>query len=300
MAIALQRSVLRSKRTSGRLRSQSATAKGRDRIQVWTLQKSAPRAQHGAMGPGMPALTSDRIRETILFVRGEKTMLDAKLAALYGVPTKALVQAVKRNALRFPDDFMFQLTRAESMALRSRSVTSKSRVGRGGLRYRPYAFTEQGVAMLSSVLRSERAIQVNIVIVRTFVRLRRMLASQPDLERKVDALERKYDGQFKVVFDAIRALMAPEPRPTRRIGFRPDDGERHEDLHAPHSPTSPSAARRPPPARDTTPPPSGTASSARRTRAAPSAWAACGARRRGGSPRARRSLPPAARRAGRA
>src|SRR5260370_26850529 len=179
MAIALQRSVLRSKRTSGRLRSQSATSKGRDRIQVWTLQKSAPRAQHGVMGPGMSALTSDRIRETILFVRGEKTMLDANLAALYGVPTKALGQAVKRNALRFPDDFMFQLTRAESMALRSRSVTSKSRVGRGGRQYRPYAFTEQSLPMLSSVLRSERAVQANVVILRTVVRPRPLPAPQP-------------------------------------------------------------------------------------------------------------------------
>src|SRR5260370_33895885 len=179
MAIALQRSVLRSKRTSGRLRSQSATSKGRDRIQGGTLQKSAPRAQHGVMGHGMSALTADRTRETILFVRGEKTMLDANLAALYGVPTKALGQAVKRNALRFPDDFMFQLTRAESMALRSRSVTSKSRVGRGGRRYRPYPFTEQGLAMLSRVLRSERALQVNIAIARTFVRRRPKAAAQP-------------------------------------------------------------------------------------------------------------------------
>jgi len=161
-------------------------------------------------------------------------MLDAKLAALYGVPTKALAQAVKRNALRFPDDFMFQLARAESMALRSRSVTSKSRVGRGGRRYRPYAFTEQGVAMLSSVLRSERAIQVNIVIVRTFVRLRRMLASQPDLERKVDALERKYDGQFKVVFDAIRELPQgiffgmghPPPKRGLHVVLKKNDGQR--------------------------------------------------------------------------
>src|SRR5260370_13012480 len=179
MAIALQRSVLRSKRTSGRLRSQSATSKGRDRIQVWTLQKSAPRAQHGVMGPGMSALTSDRIRETILFVRGEKTMLDANLAALYGVPTKALGQAVKRNPLRFPDDFIFQLTRAESIALRSRSVTSKSRVGRGRRQYRPYALTEQGVPLLSSVLTSEPALQVNLGIVRTFVPPRRRPASQP-------------------------------------------------------------------------------------------------------------------------
>jgi hypothetical protein len=144
-------------------------------------------------------------------------MLDVDLAVLYGVATKALVQAVKRNASRFPDDFAFRLTRQELDNLRSQTVTSSSW---GGRRYPPYAFTEHGVAMLSSVLRSERAAQVNIQIVGTFVRLRRLLATHEELARKLDALERRYDRQFKVVFDAIRELMAPaEPKQRRRIGF---------------------------------------------------------------------------------
>ena len=159
----------------------------------------------------------ERIERAILLVRGHKVMLDADLAALYGVATKALVQAVKRNIARFPDDFMFQLTKEEFDDLRSQNVTSSSW---GGRRHRPYAFTEQGVAMLSSVLRSDRAIHVNIQIMRTFVRLRRLLASHEELARKLDALERKYDQQFKVVFDAIRQMMAPrDPKPRRRIGF---------------------------------------------------------------------------------
>jgi Arc/MetJ-type ribon-helix-helix transcriptional regulator len=129
-------------------------------------------------------------------------MVDADLAALYGVQTKALIQAVKRNRNRFPADFMFELTAEEDARLRSQTVTSKP--GRGGRRTRPYAFTEQGVAMLSSVLRSERAVVVNVEIMRAFVRLRAMLAGHEDLARKLAALERKYDAQFKVVFDAIR------------------------------------------------------------------------------------------------
>jgi hypothetical protein len=148
-------------------------------------------------------------------------MLDADLAALYGVPTKALIQAVQRNLSRFPADFMFRLTRDETEDLRSQIVTSNSTRGRGGRRYAPYAFTEQGVAMLSSVLRSRRAIKVNVAIMRTFVRLRQMLAAHEGLARKLDALEEKYDANFKVVFDAIRELMSP-PIPGRLpIGFRP-------------------------------------------------------------------------------
>jgi hypothetical protein len=165
----------------------------------------------------------ERIEQAILLVRGHKVMLDVDLAALYGVETRALIQAVKRNLERFPDDFMFQLTAAEHAALRSQNVISK-REGRGGRRYLPYAFTEQGVAMLSSVLRSERAVKVNIEIMRTFVKLRRLLATHEELGRKLDALERKYDRQFKVVFDAIRELMAPpDPKPRRRIGFGAED-----------------------------------------------------------------------------
>ena len=159
----------------------------------------------------------DRIEKAILLIRGQKVMLDADLAELYGVETKVLVQAVKRNLERFPEDFMFQLSQEEFAILRSQIVTSSDW---GGRRYRPYAFTEQGVAMLSSVLRSRRAIQVNIEIMRAFIRLRQMLASHVELARKLDALEKKYDAQFKQVFEAIRQLMAP-PEPKRRpIGFR--------------------------------------------------------------------------------
>jgi hypothetical protein len=159
----------------------------------------------------------DRIEKVILLVRGQKVMLDADLAGLYGVETKVLVQAVKRNLERFPEDFMFQLSREEFDILRSQIVTSSDW---GGRRYPPYAFTEQGVAMLSSVLRSQRAVQVNIEIMRAFIRLRQMLASHAELARKLDALEKKYDAQFKDVFEAIRQLMAP-PEPKRRaIGFR--------------------------------------------------------------------------------
>ena len=178
----------------------------------------------------MKALVSivpaDRIERTILLIRGHKVMLDADLAGLYRVPTKVLNQAVKRNTERFPDDFMFQLTADEGAFLRSQTVTSKP--GRGQHRkYLPYAFTEQGVAMLSSVLRSRRAVLVNIEIMRAFVRLRQMLASHADLARKLDALEKKYDAQFKAVFDALRELMnPPQPGERRRIGFSPRERSR--------------------------------------------------------------------------
>jgi len=161
---------------------------------------------------------SERIEKSILLIRGHKVMLDKDLADLYLVETKVLLQAVKRNIGRFPADFMFQLTKDEYQVLRSQIVTLKR--GRGQHRkYLPYAFTEQGVAMLSSVLHSKRAIQVNIEIMRAFVRLRGMLASHTDLARKLAALERKYDAQFKIVFDAIRELMAPQKPKRRLIGF---------------------------------------------------------------------------------
>jgi len=161
------------------------------------------------------ALVAERIRQAILLLRGHKVMLDFDLAGLYGVETKVLNKAVKRNPARFPDDFMFELSEEEFAGLRFQFGTSRW----GGRRYRPYAFTEQGVAMLSSVLRSERAVNVNIEIMRAFVRLRAMLSSHEDLARKLAALERKYDAQFKAVFDAIRELMTP-PQPERRpIGF---------------------------------------------------------------------------------
>ncbi len=150
-------------------------------------------------------------------------MLDADLAALYGVDTRTLVQAVRRNVERFPADFMFQLTKPEFEDLRSQFVISSW----GGRRYPPYAFTEQGVAMLSSVLRSERAIRVNIEIMRAFVELRRMQASHAGLARKLSALEKKYDKKFKVVFEAIRGLMAPPKLEKKgRIGFSPSSSRR--------------------------------------------------------------------------
>jgi hypothetical protein len=159
----------------------------------------------------------ERITRAILEIRGHRVMLDTDLATLYGVPTKALNQAVSRNRERFPEDFMFQLTAEETRILRSQIVTSSTW---GGRRTRPYAFTEQGVAMLSSVLRSRRAVQVNVAIMRAFVQLRQMLASNADLMRELDVLERRYDAQFKVVFQAIRELMEPPPAPRKRIGFR--------------------------------------------------------------------------------
>ena len=159
----------------------------------------------------MPA---ERIEQSMLLVRDQKVMLDADLAEMYDVETSALTRAVRRNIGRFPEDFMFQLNTDEFDNLRSHFGISSSW---GGRRYRPYAFTEQGVAMLSS----QRAVQVNVEIMHTFVRLRRMLASHEELSRKLAALERKYDSQFKVVFDAIRELMTPIGlSPTkRRIGF---------------------------------------------------------------------------------
>jgi len=162
-----------------------------------------------------------RIERRIIVVRGENVLLDEDLARMYEVETRALVQAVKRNAKRFPPDFMFQLSREELETLRARLGTPTP--GRGGRRYLPHAFTEQGVAMLASVLRSDRAVHVNIEIVRAFVRLRRLAGSVTELRRKVDALEQQYDTQFRVVFDAIRELMAPPAAgEKRRIGFRPE------------------------------------------------------------------------------
>ena len=161
---------------------------------------------------------SERIERSILLIRGHKVMLDADLADLYGVTTFNLNKAVKRNMDRFPADFMFQLTADEARALRFQIGMSKPK-GRGGRRYLPYVFTEQGVAMLSSVLRSKRAVQVNVEIMRTFVRLRQMLSSHAALARKLETLEKKYDAQFKVVFEAIRQLMTPSEPKKRKIGF---------------------------------------------------------------------------------
>ena len=160
----------------------------------------------------------ERIEKSIYLIRGEKVMLDRDLAELYRVETKMLNRAVKRNLRRFPTDFMFQLSDDETSRLRYQIGTSKK--GRGGRRYLPYVFTEQGVAMLSSVLHSQRAISVNIEIMRAFVKLREMLASNSELCRRLDELESKYDRQFKVVFDAIRQLMSPPVPARKQIGFR--------------------------------------------------------------------------------
>ncbi|MCC6127231.1 MAG: ORF6N domain-containing protein [Pirellulales bacterium] len=159
----------------------------------------------------------ERIEGVILLIRDQKVILDSDLAEMYGVETKVLVRAVKRHTARFPDDFMFQLSNEEFENLRCQFGISSSW---GGRRHAPYAFTEQGVAMLSGILNSPRAVAVNVEIMRTFVKLRRMLASNVELARKLDALERKYDSQFKVVFDAIRQLMIPpDNKAKRRIGF---------------------------------------------------------------------------------
>ena len=164
-------------------------------------------------------MATDQIARAILLLRGQRVLLDADLAVLYGVGVKALNQAVRRNRRRFPPDFMFRLTVGERDSLRSQFVTLKR--GRGQHRkYLPQAFTEQGVAMLSGVLHSPRAIVVNVEIMRAFVELRRMPGSHVELARKIEALEEKCDGQFKTVFQSLRELMAP-PRPVRRrIGFR--------------------------------------------------------------------------------
>jgi hypothetical protein len=162
-------------------------------------------------------ITYEQIAKKILLIRGRKVMLDKDLAGLYRVETKVLIQAVKRNKKRFPEDFMFQLNKNEFDNLRSHFVTSKKR---GGRRYLPYVFTEQGVAMLSSVLNSQRAIMVNIVIMRTFVKLRIIFASHKDLLKKIENIEKKYDSQFKVVFEVIRQLVLEEEKPKRNIGFK--------------------------------------------------------------------------------
>jgi hypothetical protein len=161
----------------------------------------------------------ERIEKAIYLIRGERVMLDRDLAALYEVPTKAFNQAVKRHQERFPADFMFQLTKAEVASIHSRSQFVTLKQGTN-IKYRPHAFTEHGILMLSSVLNSDRAVQVNIEIMRAFVNLRRMLASNVEWAGKLKDLESKYDRQFKVVFDAIRQLISP-PRTTRKpIGFR--------------------------------------------------------------------------------
>ena len=160
----------------------------------------------------------ERVENRILSIRGHRVILDADLAELYGVTTGALNQAVKRNAGRFPGDFMFQLSQEEADSLRSQIVILKN--GRGLHRkYLPYAFTKHGAIMAASVLNSPRAIEASVYVVRAFVKMREVLATHKELVRRLDEMEGKVDRQFKVVFDAIRALMEPPPKPKRRIGY---------------------------------------------------------------------------------
>jgi hypothetical protein len=163
-------------------------------------------------------VTTERIASKIYLVRNTRVMLDRDLAELYGVETRILKQAVRRKIKRFPDDFMFELTKEEFENWRSQIVMSNA--DKMGLRYPPMAFTEQGVAMLSSVLNSDRAIQVNIQIMRAFTKLRQMLSSNEDLKRKIEAMERKYDKHFRVVFEAIKELLKPGKKSARKIGFK--------------------------------------------------------------------------------
>ena len=161
------------------------------------------------------------VERRIYIVRNHRVMLDSDLADLYEVPTKSFNQAVKRNQERFPADFMLRLTTKETEGLRSQIVTSND--GRGGRRYLPYAFTEQGIAMLSSVLNSPRAVQVNIAIMRVFVEIRTAGVTQGQMVQRLNRMEKKYDAHFRVVFDAIREILLPEPQPLppkRRIGFQ--------------------------------------------------------------------------------
>lgn len=172
------------------------------------------------------ALPDELIEDTILFIRGKRVILDHDLARLYSVTTKVLNQAVKRNLDRFPEDFMFQLTKAETeeweRLKRSRSQIVTLKKNRGtNIKYQPYAFTEHGILMLSSVLKSQRAVQVNIQIMRTFVRMRQMLASNETLIERINKLEENYDAKFRIVFSAIRQLLSAPAVKRKRIGFRP-------------------------------------------------------------------------------
>ena len=168
----------------------------------------------------MKIIPQEIIQNKIFIIRGHKVLFDKDLAELYGVTTSALIQAVKRNVKRFPEDFMYQLTRQELRALKSHFVISK---GRGGTRKPPFAFTEHGILMLSSVLNSERAVEVNIQIMRTFTKLRRLMIEHADLRKKIEDMEKKYDYQFQVVFKAIKELLEPSKRkPKGPIGFQPN------------------------------------------------------------------------------
>ena len=161
----------------------------------------------------------ERIEHAIIVIRGKKVMLDGNLADIYGIETKGLIRAVKRNLERFPEDFMFQLTKEEFESLRYQFGTSKT--GRGGRRYLPYVFTEHGAVMLASVLNSPVAINASVQVVRAFVKLRQLLVTHTELARKINSLEKKYDSQFAVVFKAIKELMQPQAKEKeKKIGFK--------------------------------------------------------------------------------
>jgi len=161
----------------------------------------------------------ERIEKSILLIRGHKVMLDADLAVLYGVPTKTLNQAVKRNIDRFPEDFMFRLTKDETKQLNRSQIVTGSQKHRDP-RFPPYTFTEHGAVMLASILKSPTAVETSILVVRAFIRMRQLLASQKGLMEKILAMEKKYDEQFQIVFEAIRQLMKEEEKPKHQIGFR--------------------------------------------------------------------------------
>jgi hypothetical protein len=163
-------------------------------------------------------MPSEKIINKVYLVRNIKVMLDSDLAKLYGVETAYLKRQVRRNIERFPDDFMFELTKEEFDNWRCQFVTSNA--DKIGLRYRPMVFTEQGVAMLSSVLKSKRAIFVNIQIMRIFTKMRKMLSSNEELKGKIESIEKKYDKQFRIIFDAIKQLLTDEEKPKKRIGFK--------------------------------------------------------------------------------
>ena len=167
------------------------------------------------------SIPEEKIEKTILVIRSQRVILDSELASIYGVSTGHLNQRVKRNLDRLPEDFMFQLSEIEEESLRSQFVISK--IGRGGRRYLPFVFTEHGALMLGNILSSPAASAASIQVVRAFISLRKMLSSQADLIRKLDLLERKYDHQFKVVFDAIRELTLIPEQPRKRIGIKQDD-----------------------------------------------------------------------------
>ena len=165
----------------------------------------------------LDVIKEENIASRIYFLRGQNVILDMDLAALYGVETKNLKQAVKRNPQRFPEDFMFVLNEKEiKLVLSLDFVPSKKHLGGSS----PFAFTEQGVAMLSGILNSDRANQVNIAIMRTFVQIRKLLSSQKDLAEKINKMEAKYNEQFKLVYTTLRQLILPEPRPRKRIGYK--------------------------------------------------------------------------------